>query len=264
MDVIICSDQDQAGARTAAKVAQVARQVGPRVVIGVATGSSPLQAYSALAGLIAAGRLDLGQASAFALDEYVGLPWGHPQSYHEAIRQTVTEPLGLDPTRVQVPNGFAPDLAQAARDYEHAIVDAGGVDIQILGVGSNGHIGFNEPTSSLSSRTRIKTLTEQTRIDNQRFFGGLEEVPRHCLTQGLGTIMDARHVVLVATGGHKARAVKAIVEGPITAMWPGSVLQLHRQATIVVDEAAAADLELAAYYRKMYDNLPDWQRLPLA
>ncbi|MDR1212516.1 MAG: glucosamine-6-phosphate deaminase [Propionibacteriaceae bacterium] len=263
MDVIICPDEDQAGARTAAKVAQVARQVGPRVAIGVATGSSPLKAYAALADLIRSGRLDLGQASAFALDEYVGLPWGHPQSYHEAIRQTVTEPLGLDPARVHVPNGFAGDLAQAARDYEHAIADAGGVDIQILGVGSNGHVGFNEPTSSLSSRTRIKTLTEQTRLDNQRFFESLDQVPRHCLTQGLGTIMDARHVVLVACGAPKARAIRAIVEGPITALWPGSVLQLHRRATIVVDEAAASELELADYYRKMYADLPEWQRLPL-
>jgi glucosamine-6-phosphate deaminase len=263
MDVIICPSEAAAGATTAAKVAQVARQVGHRVVIGVATGSSPLQAYQALAEMVAAGRLDLSQASAFALDEYVGLPWGHSQSYAEVIRQTVTEPLGLDPDRVHVPNGFAQDLAQASRDYEHAIVDAGGVDIQILGAGSNGHIGFNEPTSSLSSRTRIKTLTEQTRLDNQRFFNSLDEVPRHCLTQGLGTIMDARHVVLVACGQAKAAAIRAIVEGPITAMCPGSVLQLHRHATIVVDQAAASQLELAEYYSDMYANLPEWQRLPL-
>ncbi|MDR1807797.1 MAG: glucosamine-6-phosphate deaminase [Propionibacteriaceae bacterium] len=263
MDVIICANEDEAGRYTAAKIAQVARWVGPKVVIGVATGSSPLRAYAVLADLVAQGKLDLSEASAFALDEYVGLPEGHPESYKDTIRRTVTEPLGLDPARVHVPNGFAADLQQAALDYEAAIKAAGGVDIQILGVGSNGHIGFNEPTSSLASRTRIKTLTHQTRLDNQRFFNSLDEVPYHCLTQGLGTILDARHVALVASGEHKAKAVKAIVEGPVTSMWPGSVLQMHEHATVIVDEAAASQLELADYYKAMYANLPDWQRVTL-
>jgi glucosamine-6-phosphate deaminase len=263
MDVIICADDAEAGRYTAAKVAQVARQVGPQVVIGVATGSSPLRAYEELATLVREGRLDLSQASAFALDEYVGLPEGHPQSYRDTIRRTVTEPWGLDPARVHVPDGFAADIHQAALDYEAAIQAAGGVDVQILGVGSNGHIGFNEPTSSLSSRTRIKTLTPQTRLDNQRFFNSLAEVPFHCLTQGLGTIMDARHVVLVAAGAHKAEAIAAIVEGPVTALWPGSVLQLHQHATVIVDEAAASGLKLAGYYKDMLKNLPEWQKVTL-
>jgi glucosamine-6-phosphate deaminase len=263
MDVIICADEAEAGRYTAAKVAQVARWTGPGVVIGVATGSSPLRAYEELAALVRQGRLDLSQASAFALDEYVGLPEGHPQSYRDTIRRTVTEPWGLDPARVHVPDGFAADLQQAALDYEAAIRAAGGVDIQILGVGSNGHIGFNEPTSSLSSRTRIKTLTPQTRLDNRRFFDSLDEVPFHCLTQGLGTIMDARYVVLVASGAHKAEAIAAIVEGPVTALWPGSVLQMHQHATVIVDEAAAAGLKLAGYYKEMVANLPDWQKVTL-
>jgi glucosamine-6-phosphate deaminase len=263
MDVIICSDEVKAGAYTAAKVAQVARRVGPEVVLGVATGSSPLRAYAALAAMVAAGTLDLSRASAFALDEYVGLPLGHPETYREVIRRTVTEPLRLDPVRVHVPDGFAADLHRAAQAYEEAIRTVGGVDVQILGVGSNGHVGFNEPTSSLVSRTRIKTLTEQTRLDNQRFFDSLADVPRHCLTQGLGTIMDARHVVLVASGEQKAKAIAAIVEGPITALWPGSVLQMHAAATVIVDEAAASQLTLAPYYRDMYANLPDWQRVVL-
>jgi glucosamine-6-phosphate deaminase len=263
MYVIICEDEFEVGAYAAAQVAKIARKVGPEVVIGVATGSSPLSIYQKLAELVAAGKLDLSLASAFALDEYVGLPKGHPQSYHEVIRLTVTEPLGLEPGRVHCPNGFAADLAKAARDYEGAIKAAGGVDVQILGIGSNGHVGFNEPTSSLSSRTRLKTLTEQTRRDNQRFFNSLDEVPRHCLTQGLGTILDARHAVLVASGAGKADAVRAMVEGPVTAMWPGSVLQLHQRATVVVDEDAAAKLELADYYRQMYEHLPDWQRIEL-
>lgn len=261
MEVIICSDAVRVGEVAAAKAARLASSIGPGVVLGVATGSSPVQTFAELARLVESGRLDLSQASAFALDEYVGLPKGHPESYHEVIRRTVTEPMHLDPARVHVPDGFAEDLPGACEAYEQAIRAAGGVDIQFLGVGANGHIGFNEPTSSLSSRTRIKTLAERTRRDNARFFSSMEEVPRHCLTQGLGTIMDAHNIILVATGQAKAHAISQIVEGPVTAMYPGSVLQFHPHATIVVDEDAAAELTLADYYRETYANLPEWQRL---
>jgi glucosamine-6-phosphate deaminase len=244
MEVVICPSADEVARLAAAKVSRVCRDVGPHVVIGVATGSSPLALYQALADLVAEGKLDLSRASAFALDEYVGLPPGHPESYATVINRTVTVPLRMDPTRVHTPNGFSDDIEAAAKAYEEAIVSAGGVDVQILGVGSNGHIGFNEPGSSLASRTRIKTLTPTTREDNARFFDSLA----------------ARQVVLVAQGEGKADAVRAIVEGPITAMWPGSVLQLHQYATILVDEAAAAKLEHADYYRFTYDNKPAWQR----
>ncbi|HOC13860.1 MAG TPA: glucosamine-6-phosphate deaminase [Propionicimonas sp.] len=261
MEVIICPNAQRVGEVAAAKAARIAAPIGPKVVLGVATGSSPVQTFAELAKLARSGELDLSEASAFALDEYVGIAAGHPESYHEIIRKTVTEPMGLDPARVHVPNGFAEDLAAACREYEDAIRAVGGVDIQFLGVGTNGHIGFNEPTSSLSSRTRIKTLARLTREDNARFFNSIDEVPKHCLTQGLGTIMDARNVILVATGPGKAHAIAQVIEGPITSMWPGSVLQLHQHATIVVDEAAAGDLALADYYRETYANLPDWQRL---
>ena len=261
MEVIICSDAAEVGRIGAAKVAKVAAEVGPAVVIGVATGSSPLSCYAELAARVEGGRLDLSQASAFALDEYVGIAEGHPESYHEIIRKTVTEPMRLDPARVHVPNGFADDVAAACVEYEEQIKAAGGVDVQILGVGSNGHVGFNEPTSSLSSRTRIKTLAARTREDNARFFDSIEDVPRHCLTQGLGTIMDARNVVLMATGAGKAHAIAQVVEGPVTSMCPGSVLQFHPHATIVIDQAAAAELELADYYRETWAELPAWQRL---
>ncbi len=261
MEVIICPNAKRVGEVAAAKAARIAAPIGAKVVLGVATGSSPVQTFTELARLANAGELDLSEASAFALDEYVGIAKGHPESYHEIIRKTVTEPMGLDPARVHVPNGFADDLPAACVAYEEAIRAAGGVDIQFLGVGSNGHIGFNEPTSSLSSRTRIKTLAARTREDNARFFDSIDQVPRHCLTQGLGTIMDARHVILVATGSGKAHAIAQIVEGPITAMYPGSVLQLHQHATIVVDEEAAAELSLVDYYKQTYANLPDWQRL---
>jgi len=264
MEIIICPTEARVGEIGAAKVAQLARRVGPAVVLGVATGSSPLATYEGLARLVASRDLDLGQASAFALDEYVGLPIDHPLSYHDTIHRTVTVPLGLDPARVHVPDGDPTRLSTAGERYEAAIAAAGGVDVQILGVGTNGHVGFNEPSSSLSSRTRVKTLTAGTRADNARFFDSPDEVPHHCVTQGLGTILDARAVVLVATGAHKAAAIAAIVEGPVTAMWPGSVLQMHQHATIVVDEAAAAGLKLADYYKQIYAELPDWQRLDVA
>ncbi len=263
MEVIICPNEDRVAEVAAAKAAKIAQQIGPKVVLGVATGSSPVKTYRELVKLVAAGELDLSEASAFALDEYVGIAEGHPESYHEVIHRTVTVPLGLDPARVHVPNGFAADLSTAGEDYEAAIRAAGGVDIQFLGVGSNGHIGFNEPTSSLSSRTRIKTLAEGTRADNARFFDSIDDVPRHCLTQGLGTILDARYAILMATGGSKADAVAAMIEGPVTSMWPGSVLQLHQHATIVIDEAAAAKLALREYYKETYAHLPDWQRLEI-
>lgn len=259
MEVVICATPDEVARVAAAKVARVLRDAGPRAVLGVATGSSPLALYAELAALAASGRLALGEVSAFALDEYVGLPYEHPESYHSVIDRTVTRPLGLDPARVHVPNGMAADIAAAASDYEAAIKTAGGVDVQILGVGSNGHIGFNEPTSSLASRTRIKTLTARTREDNARFFPTLDDVPRHCLTQGLGTIMDARACLLVAQGDSKVDAVAALVEGPITAMVPGSVLQWHPHATIVIDEDAAAGLTLTEYYRETFAHKPDWQ-----
>lgn len=249
MEVVICDDNSQVGRTAATLISEVVDRRGPATVLGVATGSSPLSTYAALSELVRAGHLDLSGAQAFALDEYVGLPTGHPQSYHTVIRQHVIEPLHMDPGRVHVPDGTAADLDEACLDYEQAIASAGGVDIQILGVGSNGHIGFNEPSSSLASRTRVKTLTQRTREDNRRFFDSLDDVPTHCLTQGLGTIMDARSVVLVASGAHKADAVAAVVEGPVTARRPGSVLQFHPNATIVVDKDAACRLELADYYR---------------
>ena len=259
MEIIICPEGDEVARVAAETVAQVCWRVGPDVVLGVATGSSPLALYRDLAALVSAGKVDLSGASAFALDEYVGLPEGHPESYAEVIRRTVTEPLGLDPARVRVPEGRADDIEEACERYELAIRDAGGVDIQILGIGANGHIGFNEPSSSLSSRTRIKTLTPKTRADNARFFDSLDQVPVHCLTQGLGTILDAAEVVLVAQGASKADAVAAMVEGPVSASCPGSILQTHQYATIVVDEAAASKLANHEYYRWAYANKPAWQ-----
>lgn len=248
MEVVICPNEAEVGAVAADRViSSIAGSQTP--VLGVATGSSPIQLYQELARRVEAGEVDLSHALAFALDEYVGLPPEHELSYKETVRRTVQVPLGMDPDRVRVPNGFAPDLAAAAQEYEDAITDAGGVDVQILGIGTNGHIGFNEPTSSFSSRTRVKTLTRQTREDNARFFSDGETVPTHCVTQGLGTIMEARAIVMVVTGEHKADAVAAMVEGPVAGVCPASILQFHPKVFIVIDEAAGSKLHYADYFR---------------
>ena len=260
MQVIICPNEARVGEVAAAVVAKVVKAVGPGVVLGVATGSSPLSLYENLAARVRSG-LDVSNAQAYALDEYVGLPETHPESYHAVINRTVTVPLGLDPARVHVPDGSLDGLATAGDRYEAAIKAAGGVDIQILGIGANGHIGFNEPTSSLSSRTHMVVLTQRTREDNARFFDSIDQVPTAAMTQGLGTILDARAVVMVAMGEGKAKAIADTVEGPVTSMVPASVLQMHRDATIVVDEAAASQLKLADYYKQTYADLPDWAKL---
>lgn len=259
MEIIILPSATEVGRLAARKVARTIRDA-PAAVVGLATGSSPLAIYSELAAQVRDGVLDTRDVRGFALDEYVGLAREHPQSYASVIHRTVTEPLRLDPVRVHVPDGRAADLEGACAAYEVAIRDAGGVDIQILGIGGNGHIGFNEPTSSLRSRTRLKTLAPQTRADNARFFDSPEQVPTHCVTQGLGTIMDAAQIVLVAQGAGKATAVAAAVEGPVSAICPGSILQFHPHATVIIDDAAAAGLALADYYRYTYANQPSWQR----
>jgi glucosamine-6-phosphate deaminase len=232
----------------------------PAAVLGLATGSSPLAMYDELAARCDAGLVSFRQARGFTLDEYVGLPADHPQRYRNVIDTAFVCRVDFAPGAVQGPDGLADDIPAACAAYETAIREAGGVDLQILGIGTDGHIAFNEPGSSLASRTRIKTLTKQTRIDNARFFGGdVESVPTHCLTQGLATIMEARHVILVATGRGKAEAVHHLVEGPVTAMWPASILQHHPHVTVLLDDAAARRLQLVDYYRETYLSKPDWQ-----
>ncbi|PFG32050.1 glucosamine-6-phosphate deaminase [Paramicrobacterium agarici] len=257
-EVIIVTSADDAGSLVADEIVSLVA-AKPNAVLGLATGSTPLPVYRALASR--RDEMDLSGVSGFALDEYVGLPASHPESYRSVITREVVEPLGLDPERVHVPNGALDTIEHAGADYEEAIIAAGGIDLQILGIGTDGHIGFNEPGSSFASRTRVKTLTKQTRRDNARFFASEDEVPMHCITQGLGTIQRARHLVLLAFGAGKARAVAGAVEGPISATLPGSALQLHERATVIVDEAAAADLKNADYYRHAYANKPSWQGL---
>jgi glucosamine-6-phosphate deaminase len=233
----------------------------PDAILGLATGSSPLPVYDELVRRHEAGKVSFATTTAFLLDEYVGLPPDHAQSYRAVIEREFTARVDFDRRRVHGPDGQSADLPAACAAYEAAITAVGGVDLQLLGVGGDGHIGFNEPGSSLASRTRLKTLTAQTRVDNARFFDSIDDVPRHVLTQGVGTILAARHLVLIATGESKAAAVGKTVEGPVTAFFPASALQLHPHSSVVIDEAAASQLALADYYRQAYAGKPAWQGL---
>ncbi len=259
-EVVVVEDQDEAGELAARSIVQLIRST-PDAVLGLATGSTPLALYRALAATVASEGVDVSQVRGFALDEYVGLPAGHPESYRSVITREVVEPLGLDPQRIHVPNGSLDGIEHAGADYERAIVAAGGVDVQILGIGTDGHLGFNEPGSSFASLTRVKTLTEQTRRDNARFFDSESDVPVHCITQGLGTILRARHLILLAFGAGKADAVAGAVEGPVSTSNPGSAIQLHPHATVLVDGPAAAGLRNLPYYRYAWRNKPAWQSI---
>ena len=259
MEVIIKPDAEAVG-KEAARIFQRQLAAQPASVLGLATGSTPLPLYAALVEMARAGAIDLSQVTTFNLDEYVGLPPDHPQSYRAFMDAHLFSKLERPPARIHIPDGAAHDLARECLDYERAIRAAGGIDLQLLGVGTDGHIGFNEPSSSLGSRTRLKTLTPQTIADNARFFGSENAVPRHVVTMGVGTIMEARHVVVLALGARKAKAVAAMVEGPITANLPASILQMHPRCALIVDEPAAEALERGAYYRWVYDHKPEWQR----
>jgi glucosamine-6-phosphate deaminase len=261
MEIVIV-DSAQSGAAIVANAVERLAAIAPSPTLGLATGSSPLEVYRELIARVDGGSLRLANTTCFLLDEYVGLAHDHPQSYHSFIRREFTDHTDIADDAVLGPETTSSDLATAGERYEAAIRGAGGIDLQLLGIGSDGHIGFNEPSSSLGSRTRLKTLTEETRKDNARFFDGdVAAVPRYALTQGIGTILEARHLVLLANGAKKAEAVAAAVEGPLTASLPASALQLHPHATLVIDEPAASLLERKQYYRATYDAKPDWQEI---
>ncbi len=258
MEIIILPTPDEVGRVAAAKIASVVAKK-PSAVIGLATGSSPQGIYADLRRRVEAGDISFAQARGFALDEYVGIPLEHPESYASVIARDVVEPLGFDPSRVRVPDGRAGDLEFAAKEYDAAIRAAGGVDVQILGIGANGHIGFNEPTSSFASRTRIKTLAPSTREANARFFDSPDQVPTHCMTQGLGT--SSRPASSSSSPGlREGRRRRRCGRGAAVVVRARVRLQLHQHATVVVDEEAAAGLRLADYYRYTYANKPEWQR----
>jgi glucosamine-6-phosphate deaminase len=248
--VIIESHRDDVGRRAAQMIASLVRRK-PNCVLGLATGSTPLGAYRELVRLHRDEGLDFSQATTFNLDEYVGLEPTHPQSYRNFMQQHLFQQINVDPRRTFVPDGRALDFEAHCRQYEQRIADAGGIDLQLLGIGSDGHIAFNEPGSSLGSRTRLKTLASETIRDNARYFGSEEQVPRLAITMGVGTILESRRCLLLAIGSEKAAAIRRTVEGPITAQVTASALQLHREVIVIVDEQAGAGLERHDYYAEV-------------
>lgn len=241
MEVIVKESYEEMSKMSAEIIADIIRHK-PRAVLGLATGSTPLGTYKELIRLHKEEGVDFSRVSTFNLDEYVGLSHDHPQSYHYFMWESLFKQININPKNVHIPDGTAKDIPGFCRWYEEQIVKAGGLDVQLLGIGSNGHIAFNEPGSSLGSRTRVKTLDEKTRQDNARFFRNMNEVPKYAITMGIGTIMDARQLILLANGTGKADAILRTVEGPITAIVPATIVQLHPKATIVVDKGAATKL----------------------
>jgi len=255
MEIIIQPTAEAATSIAARIIARLLREK-PNAVLGLATGSTPVLLYRELIAM----KLDWRQVTTFNLDEYVGLDAAHPQSYHSFMWENLFRHINIAKKNIHIPDGMTKDIPKFCATYEKQIKAAGGIDLQVLGIGTDGHIGFNEPTSSLASRTRIKTLTQQTRKDNARFFGSEDAVPHHVITMGIGTIMEARQNLLLAFGKGKARAIAEAVEGPITAMSPASILQMHPVAKLCLDQGAASRLKRANYYQWVYDNKPGWQQ----
>ncbi len=248
MDIIICESYDELSAKAAGVVADLVR-AKPNAVLGFATGSSPVGLYKELARMHKEEGLDFSGVTTFNLDEYVGLAKDHPQSYWHFMHENLFNGINVPEDRVHVPSGTEDDHEAFCQGYEAAIREAGGIDLQVLGIGSDGHIAFNEPGSSLGSRTRMVTLTEQTIDDNARFFDRKEDVPRHAISMGVGTVLEARRCVMVVNGKNKAPALAAAVEGPVTCMITASALQWHPDTKVFVAEDAAADLKMKDYYR---------------
>jgi glucosamine-6-phosphate deaminase len=258
VEVIIVPNADAACLRAARIVGRLLR-AKPDAALALPTGSTPAAIYAELVRQHRDEGLSFGRATAFNLDEYVGLPPDHPGSFRRAMHEALYRHVDLPPGRAHAPDGHAADLAAACAGYEAAIAAAGGLDLALLGLGTDGHIAFNEPTSSFGSRTRLKTLTDETRTANQNGFGA-DPVPHHALTVGIATILSARRCLLVAFGMAKAAAVAKMVEGPLAALVPASALQLHPHATVIVDEAAAEGLALRNYYDGVAAAKPPWQR----
>lgn len=257
MEVIIRPDT-LAAARLVARLVARELRANPHLVLGLATGRTMEAVYRLLVAMHREEGLDFSLCRTFNLDEYVGLPPTHPGSFRHYMNERLFKHVNVDPRNIHLPDGNAPDLEAECAAYEAKIQRFGGIDLQLLGLGRAGHIGFNEPLSALRSRTRVKALTPTTLEQNAPFFGGADKVPRRAITMGVGTILEARRLVLLATGAEKAQLVAKAVEGPITSMISATALQLHPRCTVVVDEAAAACLQGSDYYRWIFQNEPEW------
>ena len=248
MEVLIFPDA-QSLARKSADLVESQIKTFPDSVIGLATGSTPLGLYEELIRRYNEHDLSFAGVKTFNLDEYVGIPAKHPQSYRTFMDENLFNKIDIDASNTHVPDGMAENPLEVGPAYEKMIEEAGGIDLQVLGIGTDGHIGFNEPTSSLGSITRVKTLTRHTIEDNSRFFKSDEFQPKLAITMGIKTILDARRILLLACGENKAEAIRDMVEGPLSAFCPASALQFHQRTTVLIDESAASKLSLKGYYK---------------
>lgn len=255
MEVIIEKTYEQMSIAAAQEVA-IILNAKPNSVLGMATGSTPLGVYQQLVKLHKEQGLDFSQVTTFNLDEYVGLPTDHPQSYHHFMHENFFKHVNIPLQNIYIPSGTTSNYRAFCQWFEQRIRECGGIDLQILGIGSDGHIAFNEPSSSLSSRTRLKTLAKSTIEDNSRFFDRPEDVPIYAITMGVGTIMEADRIILLASGGKKADAIAKAVEGPVTSMITASALQMHAKSRVYLDTAAASKLQMRNYYDWINENKP--------
>jgi glucosamine-6-phosphate deaminase len=255
MEIIIKKDYGEMSSEAALIVAEELKKkarTGMPFKLGLATGGTPIGLYGELARMCAAKKLDFSTVITFNLDEYVGLAPTHERSYRRFMNENLFKRINIQIMNTHVPNGLARNLEKHCEEYDAMIKDAGGLDLQVLGLGRDGHIGFNEPGSSLASRTRIKTLAEETISDNSRFFRKKKDVPRYAITMGVGTILESRKILLLASGPQKASVLARAVEGPVTSEITASALQLHPYVIVVCDEEAASSLKRKEYYRHVY------------
>lgn len=258
MEVIIRDTQPDAVSLTAALIAR-ALHARPNLVLGLATGRTMEAVYKLLVELYQDDGLDFSLARTFNLDEYIGLPPEDANSYRHYMNKHLFHQVNIDLRNTHLPNGMADDIAAECAGYEEKMRDCNGIDLQLLGIGRSGHIGFNEPLSAMHSRTRAKALTPETIEQNAPLFGGSDKMPRRAITMGVGTILECKRCLLLATGAEKAEVIAKAVEGPVTSMISASALQLHPKCTVVVDAAAGSRLQHADYYRWVFENEPDWQ-----
>lgn len=259
MEVIIRPTAEDAAFLTARLIADAVRE-NPHIVLGLATGRTMTRVYELLVDMHQNKALDFSQVATFNLDEYVGLAPENENSYRYYMNQHLFSRININPKNTSLPYGIAKDLDSECRQYEQKIKGRGGIDLQLLGIGRSGHIGFNEPMSAMFSRTRVKSLTPETVAQNAPLFNPPESMPRRAITMGVGTILESRRCLMLATGKEKAEVLARAVEGPLSAMISGTALQLHPKCTVIVDEPAATRLTQTEYYRWVFENEPDWDK----
>jgi len=253
MLLVLKPNSEELGREAARVVANAVRR-NPALRLGLATGSTMLAMYQELVRLHRRESLDFSRVVTFNLDEYLGLSSNHPQSFHHYMRENFFAHVNVDAGNIHIPDGaIKGNYQQYCASYEEAIRNAGGIDLQILGIGRNGHIGFNEPTSSLGSRTRLKVLSKETIQDNRKFFASQDEIPQCAITMGIGTILESKRILLLASGAPKAAAIAKAIEGPLTASVTASALQLHSDVTFIIDREAGAELKQQEYYQRVLE-----------